>query len=170
MSEHAYSEEKISLAERGERLFRAIHAARFPNGDRAALRRWAPGQPLPLAFYRLWLRDLGEDPPERQLESWAVLAWSAATLGPNGHERQRPLGRALAEHGFSEGRLERLLSAPAELRVPLFMDAIRFLAAKGARLDLADAARFLLLGEGERREKLHRQIAADFYRHLPRNP
>ncbi|MFN3629826.1 MAG: type I-E CRISPR-associated protein Cse2/CasB, partial [Casimicrobiaceae bacterium] len=57
MSEPATTPTKaLTLASIVGRLAHAIGEAHYPNGDRAALRRWAPGQPLPLAFYRLWLR------------------------------------------------------------------------------------------------------------------
>jgi CRISPR system Cascade subunit CasB len=123
---------------------------------------------VPLAFYRLWLRHLGSElPPEPQTEAWMTIAWGLATCGQDSHDPQRPLGRALAEAGYSEGRLERLLSAPEDVRVDLFMSAVRFLAAKGERFDWQDAAQFLLTRDVEKREVLHRRIAAAFYRYLP---
>lgn len=152
------------------RLAGVIGSPHFPGGDRAALRRWAPGQPVPLAFYRLWLRHLGSDsPPENRTEAWMAIVWAIATLGEGCHDPKRPFGQSLAESGFSEGRLERLLSAPDDVRIDLFMSAVRFLAAKGERFDLAEAARFLLTTDEGKREQVHRRIAQAFYRHLPKN-
>jgi CRISPR system Cascade subunit CasB len=159
-----------SLAATVGRLAHAIGAAHYPNGDRAALRRWAPGQPLPLAFYRLWLRHVDEElPAEASTEAWMLLAWSLATLGAGSHAPERPWGQALAESSFAEGRLERLLSAPDDVRADLFMSAVRFLAAKGERFDLAEAARFLLTTDESKREHVRRRLAQSFYRHLPKN-
>lgn len=158
-----------SLATTIARLAGIIGAPHYPTGDRAALRRWAPGQPVPLAFYRLWLRHAGEDlPSEAQTEVWMALVWGIATMGPQAHQPGRPLGQVLAECRFSEGRLERLLSAPDALRVDLFMSAMRFLAAKNARYDWLDAALFLLTTDSDKREGVHRRIAQAFFRHLPK--
>lgn len=159
-----------TLAKTVGRLAQAIAAQHFPNGDRAALRRWAPGQPLPLAFYRLWLRHMNQElPTEAATQAWMLLAWSLATLGAEAHAPGRPWGQALAESGFSEGRLERLLSAPDDIRPDVFMAAVRFLAAKGERFDLTEAAFYLLTSDAEKREAVHRRIAQAFYRHLPQN-
>jgi CRISPR system Cascade subunit CasB len=170
MTEPAHTSAKeSSLAATVGRLAQRIGAAHFSNGDRAALRRWAPGQPLPLAFYRLWLRQMdGELPAEANTEAWMLLAWSLATLGADAHAPERPWGQALAESGFAEGRLERLLSAPADVRPDLFMAAMRFLAARGERFDFAEAARFLLTTDEGKREHVHRRLAQAFYRHLPK--
>lgn len=145
-----------------------IGAPHYPSGDRAALRRWAPGQPVPMAFYRLWLRHIAEElPPSDQLEAWVALAWGLAMCGEGAHEPRRSLGQALAESGYSEGRLERLLSAPDDVRMELFMSAVRFLAAKGERFDWQDAAQFLLTHDRGKRDLLHRRIAAAYFRYLP---
>jgi CRISPR system Cascade subunit CasB len=162
--------EATSLVSAIARLAGLIGASHYPNGDRAALRRWTPGQPVPLAFYRLWLRHLGQEiPSERQIEAWATLAWGIATCGTVCHDPHRPLGRALTECRFAEGRLERLLSAPDDVRLDLFMSAVRFLAAQGERFDWHDAALFLLTTDADKRESLHRRIASDYYRHQPKD-
>ena len=143
-----------------------LGSTHFPNADRAALKRWAPGQPIPLAFYRLWLRQVGDDlPPESQTEDWMTIVWGLALSGGS-HDPKRPLGQALAESGFSEGRLERMLSAPDDLRRELFMSAVRFLAAKDERFDWTEALRFLLTRDADRREIVHRRIAQAYYKHL----
>jgi CRISPR system Cascade subunit CasB len=166
MTEIAQQSQADSLATQVARLTGVIGSPHYPSGDRAALRRWAPGQPLPLAFYRLWLRHLdAELPPPAQLEGWVALTWAIATLGADAHAPKRPLGQALAESQFAEGRLERLLSAPDDVRLELFMSAVRFLAAKGERFDLTEAARFLLTHDADKREALHRRIASAYYRH-----
>ncbi len=149
------------------RLATIIGSPHYPSADSAALRRWAQGQPVPLAFYRLWLRHLDEElPPENQTEIWMTIAWAIATCGKDSYDPRRPLGQALAESKFSEGRLERLLSAPDDVRIELFMSAVRFLAAQGERFNWADAAGFLLTNDPGKRETVHRRIADAYYRHL----
>lgn len=162
------SSQQPSLSSTLARLAAPVGAPHYPAGDRATLRRWAPGQPVPLAFYRLWLRHVGADlPPEGQTEAWMLIAWAIVTLGKEAHDPKRPWGQALAEAGFSEGRLERLLSAPADVRADLFVQAVRFLAAKDERFDLVEAALYLLTEDEAKREGLARRIAEAFYRHLP---
>ncbi len=157
-----------TLGSRIGKLAGVIGASRYPSGDRASLKRWAPGQLIPLAFYRLWLRHMdGDLPEESQTEAWMTLAWGLAVCGEASHDPKRPLGQALAESGFAEGRLERLLSAPDDVRIELFMSAVRFLAAKGERFDWRDAAQFVLTRDPDKREAIHRRIAAAYFRHLP---
>lgn len=156
-----------ALAALINKLAGILGATHYPNADRAALKRWAPGQPIPLAFYRLWLRHVGDEPPpESQTEAWMTLVWGLALCGQGCHEPKRPLGQALAESDFAEGRLERLLSAPDDIRSELFMSTVRFLAAKGERFDWTEAARFLLTRDADKRETVHRRLAQAYYRHL----
>ncbi len=149
-----------------KRLVSVIHSGHYPTGDRAALRRWAPDLPIPLAFYRLWLQHLDcELPPEKQIHAWMALVWGLATYGEDCHNPKRPWGQALAESDFSEGRLERLLSAPEDVRIGLFMSAVRLLAAKGEHFNWGEAAEFLLTEHADKRERLNRRIATAYYRH-----
>ena len=146
------------------RLATAI--AHAGNADRAAIKRWSIGRPLPMAFYRLWLLKIGEEfPPESQITSWALLAWGLALMGGR-RDPKRSLGTALAKSGLHEMRLERLLQADKDLRPFLFASIVRFLAVKDESFDWTQAAAFLLTHDSEKREALHRRIAADYYRHL----
>ncbi|SRR5690606_12976128 len=161
-------ERPTSLGARVGRLAAIIGNGNYPAGDRAALKRWAPGQPTPLAYYRLWLRDAGDELPAGQNEAWMTVAWGLALMGEGGHRPGRPLGQVLAQTGYHEARLERLLEAPDELRIELFMGLVRFLAAKGEGFDWTGAAAFMLAGEPEAREAVRRRIARDYYGHLPK--
>lgn len=151
------------------RLAAVLARPSYPNGERAALRRWSPDQLLPLAYYRLWLHELGEEPPpDLQAPTWMLILWVLVMLGEAGHRPDRPLGQALAEGQYAEARLERLLAAPEDLRPDLMQSAVRFLAAKGEGCNVAEIAAYLLTQDPDKREALHRRIAADYYRHLPR--
>lgn len=159
-----------SLAGRVNRLAAVLSAAHYPGGDRAALKRHAPGQPPPLAFYRLWLRHLNTELPDPSASAaWALLAWGLASSGRAAHRRDRPLGRCLAECGYAEARLERLLAAPDDdTRLALAASLVRFVAGKEDGFDWMQLAQLLLTRDDEARERLHRRLATDYYRHLPR--
>jgi CRISPR system Cascade subunit CasB len=142
----------------------------FSTGDRAALKRMAPDQPPPLAFYRFAFRELPEN-WERHRAAWQTLTAAMALSSNHGnpHNPKRPLGRVLAEQGYSEARLERLLAAEGDTLNTLLLRAARFLAAKGEAVDWADGARLLLTVSDDGREQIRREIAGDFYRNLDNN-
>ncbi|MFN8835224.1 MAG: type I-E CRISPR-associated protein Cse2/CasB [Betaproteobacteria bacterium] len=156
-----------TLPGRIAKLAGVIGAPHFPNADRAALKRWAPGESPPLTFYRVWLRSIdGDLPSPTQTQAWMIITWGLA-LGVD-HQRGRALGRVLAESRYAEARLERLLAAPLDILPDLFASLMRFLAAKGEAIDWLDAAPLLLTQDTDKRESTHRRIASDFFRHLPR--
>ncbi|WP_018234385.1 type I-E CRISPR-associated protein Cse2/CasB [Thioalkalivibrio thiocyanodenitrificans] len=148
------------------RIAALFSSAHYPSSDRAALKRWAPGQPTPLAYYRLWMCHLRQDPPsDSQTMAWSCVAWALASAGGASHQPSRPLGQALAEARFSEARLEQMLSAPEEVRARLCQAAVRFLAAKGERWNFSELAHYLLTRDAEKREAVNRRIASSYYRH-----
>lgn len=153
-----------SLGTRVGRIAAALASDEFPSGDRAALKRFSPGQSLPLAYWRFWPRWLQQDAPtEAQSQDWALILAGMALMGRNANQPRLKLGAVLAEQGYSEQRLERLLAADdAPTRRQLFARATRFLAAKGAAIDWLEAVRFVLAG-AELRETLVHQIARDYY-------
>jgi CRISPR system Cascade subunit CasB len=59
-----------------------------------------------------------------------------------------------------------LLSAPEDVRLDLYMSAVRFLAAKGETFNWRDAAHFLLTQDAAKRDSLNRRMATAYYRHL----
>ncbi|MGE0373340.1 MAG: type I-E CRISPR-associated protein Cse2/CasB [Gammaproteobacteria bacterium] len=154
------------LHQRIGQLAAVLGTDHFPAGDRAALKRMAPSSAPPLAFYRLWLRHLGDDVPvPDQTPAWTVIVAGLAGAPPRAHQPGRGLGQALAESGWHEARLERLLAAADAQQAKLAADALRFLAARGERFDWTLLARLLLSRAGDARDAIHRQIATDFYRH-----
>lgn len=161
MSEPLTSDQ--NLASSIARIAGLMSSNQFPTGERASLRRMAPGQIPPLGFYRFAMRYLPEG-WERNLDEWTVLVAGMAIMAPNAHDPRRGFGTALAISGYSEARLERLLSAEGETRRTLVLRAARFLAAKGVAFNWVDAAAFLLTRHDELREQIHRRIARDYYR------
>jgi len=159
--------EKDSLWSDIAHLGRLLSWERFPTGDRAALKRMAPDQPPPLAFYRLAFREL-PDGWEYRRGAWQTLVAGMALRSgrDNPHNPKRPLGQALAQLNYSEARLERLLAAEGDTLNTLLLRAARFLAAKNESVDWTDCARLLLATEDDKPEQIRREIAGDYYRNL----
>jgi CRISPR system Cascade subunit CasB len=140
----------------------------FPTGERAALKRLDPAGPPGLPFYRFAFRYLPEN-WERQQPAWMALIAGIALMCPNPHSPKRPVGLVLAEAGYSEKRLERLLAAEGETLHTLLLRAVRFLATKGEAVNWMDFARLLLTTDPDKREEARLRIARDFYRQLNAN-
>lgn len=144
------------------RMAAVISSSTFPTGDRAALRRIVPAQPIPLTFYRFALNYCPSN-WQYQRDDWLAITAGIALMSPAAHDPRVGLGAALARHGYSEARLERLLGARGEVRRILFLRAVRFLAAKVQPFNWVEGARFLLTSDAEKREELNFRIARDFY-------
>lgn len=137
----------------------------FPTGERAALRRLDPNSPASLAFYRFAFRHLPENWECRQSD-WMALVAGIALMCPHTHRPDRPAGQSLAESGYAEARLERMLSAEGETLRVLLLRAARFLAANKQACNWTDLAWLLLATDHERREQARLNIARAYYRNL----
>ncbi|CAG0994828.1 hypothetical protein MYXO_02620 [Myxococcaceae bacterium] len=152
-----------SLASSIGHIAATLTAEHFPTGDHAALRRQSPGTPPGLAFYRFAFKHL---PPnwEAQRDAWMTLVSGIALMCPKPHRPDRAVGLALAEVGYSEKRLERLLASEGETLHTLLLRAVRFLAAKNASCNWVQFARLLLSTDEEKREAARLTIARFYYR------
>lgn len=139
-----------------------LAAEGFPTGERARLKRWSPGSPPSLAFYRFAFQHL-PDQWEHQPETWLTLVTGLALMCPSPHRRDLSVGRALAETGYAEARLERLLAAHGNALPTLILRAARFLRAKNASCNWTDFAYLLDLAGSP--EEVRLRIARDYYRH-----
>lgn len=138
------------------------------GGDRASLRRHRPGSPLPPAYWRL---AVGTLEPAEAIDSgrlsndtdhdWAAILCGLAHLAEL-HARGRSLGRALAEAGYSERRLDSLLRADESRLRELLPTLARHLDAAGVQVDWTDAAR-LLFTRGSAATGLRDRLARDYY-------
>jgi CRISPR system Cascade subunit CasB len=151
------------------RFAAALCSEGVSNGERATLKRWAPGQPIPLPFYRLWLRFVSDElPSEETAPAWVLVAWGICLMGARGNRPERPFGRAMAEAGITYARLERLLDAPPDVLPDLLTAVVRRLAADAAGFDWSEAAELLLARKPAARESIRRRIAVAFYRFQPK--
>lgn len=144
------------------RIAGVLASNEFSTGSRAALRRMSPGYPPPLVFYQFAFR-YGPETWTQNQDDWMTIVAGMALMSPQAHSPQRGLGAALAENGYSETRLERLLLSRGDVRRILFLRAIRFLAAKSTPFNWNQGALFLLTKNEAKREALHLRIARDFY-------
>jgi CRISPR system Cascade subunit CasB len=164
MSPSASPAEPLSLARLIGRVAAIVGSEDFPTGERAALKRLVPGQPPSLAFYRFCFRYLPES-WQGNVGAWQALLAGLAVMGTQPHRPDRPVGQALAEHRYSEARLERLLAAQDEVLYTLTLRLARFLAAQGESVNWLDLAQLLLAQDREKRETVRLKIAGDYYRH-----
>lgn len=142
-----------------------IASENFPTGERAALKRLTPRLPPSLKFYRFAFRHLPQGWEAQQAE-WMAVVSGIALMCPEPHRPDRPVGRALAEAGYSEARLERLLAAEGEDLHTLVLRAARFLAAKAEAVNWVDLACLLLTRDKGKLENVRFKFARDYYPHL----
>ncbi len=139
---------------------------RGATGDLAALRRLDPDHPNAGAFFRLMALAPGDplDGPGDRFRRWGLVVWMLAQTP--GRRDDRPLGAALAEAGFSEIRMNRLLAARGDGFRAQVRRMARFLAQKSGAIPYRELGA-LILCEGLNEawaERLRLKIARDFWR------
>lgn len=139
--------------------------AGMSTGDRAELRRGTPDDPGSPAFWKLAVTHLAprgfvdlQDASLATLGRWVVILGALAELEGLHNPRAR-LGRTLAEAGYSELRLTRLLRAEGNQLLDAVRQAVHFLASKGAEVDVAEVARLVLSNS----VRVRRAIASHYY-------
>jgi CRISPR type I-E-associated protein CasB/Cse2 len=141
----------------------------FGTGSLAELRRMDPrqavlGQP---ALHRLLARYVAEDRLRGDgMSRWALLIHLLALAAPDQHRGGERLGRALFAAGYSEGRLTRLLETPSVDFAAILPRMVRFMVARGERLDPYELADLVVRGGTDRERQ---QIAQQYYRAEARN-
>ena len=150
-------------------LARALADPHFSNGERAALKRMALDGPAPLALHRFILRQVDEAwQGEHWTARWRTLVCALAIQRDGGFDPTRPWGQALAEAGYAESRLERLLAAQGDALLAFPLRAARQLAAKGLACDWRQLADLVFSG-ADSRERINTRIARDYYRNLKKD-
>ena len=153
-----------------------VFEKRFSPGERAELRRMSPEDPGCHAFWHIVAQDLepsgllpgGEHARLESERRWAVVLSGMAVMQGLLQTGRKP-GHALAEAGFSEQRLVRLLRARRETLEDALHGVARFLASKGETVDWGPLAQLILHQDGEYGERVRRAIARDYYGSLPKN-
>lgn len=140
--------------------------AALGTGPRAELRRLradAADRWRSAAFYRIYAdciapEQSGDDEHQRR---WAMILAGMAQLD---HQSGRSPGSTLADNGFAERRLVRLLDADPDHLAADLRSAIAFLASKGTGVNWADLALLVLSCGGDDHDAVRRRFAAAYYR------
>ncbi|HEY8492046.1 MAG TPA: type I-E CRISPR-associated protein Cse2/CasB [Dehalococcoidia bacterium] len=152
----------------------AIRSGQLDAAALAELRRLEPDDPASPAFWQTLIRYVepydappGDEGARRLWERrWAAILGGMARLS---HDPATPAGHALAEAGFSELRLRRLLrSADARLTDEL-RAAVQFLAATGVPADWRQLAELVLADPGrfpDWAERVRRRVSREYFRRL----
>ena len=75
------------------RIAGVLSGERFPTGTRAALKRFSPGEHVPIEFYSFAYRYL-PDGWEKSMDAWATIVAGIAMMSPNAHNPQVRYGQA----------------------------------------------------------------------------
>lgn len=155
------SDDTEEIARRALSIAAAIAAA--DPGEKAEARRMDErGAPV------FWRQVARLDLPRWREADWLGFTRLVALLTPAAatqsiHDETRPLGAVLADAGFSERRLARLIAARGPARTEALERAIRMIARDRPRLDVIDLARAALDRHGNR-------LARDYYARLDHTP
>ena len=170
------AEAKIDPESFGKRLNRAVgtvakrmQSGALSTGDMAELRRISPSAPYTPTLWRV-LHELGEQDAPRWMSQmqwerrWAALFMGMA-FGSGLHDYNVPLGRALAEAGWSEVRFTRLMEEKKGRGLATRVRRLaQYLASKKQRANWADVARMLFYQSGEAAENIRLGVARSYYR------
>jgi CRISPR type I-E-associated protein CasB/Cse2 len=145
-------------------------AGGYSPGDVSALRRLGTaGWGVPI-FWRIVTRTLeplgliaSGERREQDEKRWAVVLAALAALDGQ-HVRGVRLGRALAEAGVSELRVERLLRAHDDALLALVRPLAHQLASKGTKFDQVGLVELVLSDGAAHEDLVRRAIGRDFYR------
>lgn len=162
---------KRDLGAAVEAVAGAFASDRVGPGERAELRRMHPSALPPTAFWHILARLVEHHHPAPASEAgrtawekqWATVLAGMAVLD---HAPDRTPGHALAEAGFHELRLRRLLRASGDRLGDELLGAARFLSAQGLPMDWREGAR-LAHYDPERTpqwaDPIRRRIARDYF-------
>lgn len=161
----------------GTAIARLSHRLTDPDankGELADLRRLAAKNEKNRAFWRVLTKEVPEkfSGGQDRENIWASLFAAYALLAPLGNGRGTGLGTALAETGYSEPRLLRLLRSDKDQIHDELITAARWLAAHGRTADWLEIARFAfsrLNEDGDSDHYTARTIARDYFSAIARS-
>ena len=144
MTDHDHEPSWISEARWLASLSGLMAGAALATGDHAALRRMDPQAPSGhalIAAERLFVRS-GLRPEGADRQRWLFILHCLGLAGGR-HARDADTGRVLAELGYSEERLTRLLSSDFTVVADMMSRLARLLGSKGTSIDWLPLAQVL---------------------------
>ncbi len=146
---------------------------KLSSGDIADLRRMDPNDPSCPAYWRimsLYVASCGYVPKAEPLRikvenQWAaILASMAKAAGVKGfHSLKKRTGNVLADMGFAEARLIRLIRSTDEKLPVILRHTAAYLASKGESCNWCEFARLVLYQRGDFAAVVRRRISRDYY-------
>jgi len=141
------------------------------SGERAALARLSPDQPLrpnEISALARALLAAGLEPDNwypAVLQRWALIAHGMALAGHDGRGR---LGAQLAQAGVAESRVTKLLTARGDAFVQLLPSVLRLLASKGVAPNWHELGPLVLKQNGDREnlqdaEQIRLRVAGAYF-------
>lgn len=137
------------------------------TGELAQLRRISPDNPYAPVLWRVLL-DLGLDTSPAWINQnlwerrWATIMMGMA-ITSDLHDYSTPLGRALAESGWSQIRFVRLLRADGETLEKTVRQVARYLSSKNQKANWTDVAKLIFHQTGDAAESIRLTIARTYY-------
>jgi len=161
------SAEETKLKDTISHIIGEICAEHYGTGPLAALRRVNPADPLSASpsLHRLLARHVDEHELYGDgMRRWVLLVHLFGLAAPDGLHDAAALGAALFAASYNEGRLTRLLKADASDFAIVLPRMVRFLVAKGERVNPFGLAWLVLTRDSEAQSRLRLSIARDYYR------
>ena len=145
------------------------------SGDVAGLRKLDPLRPTESAFWKVCGQIGIDQSAPKLIRSWSIVfriiaagtkVGETRTDGP--HDGNVPLGKAMAQAGYSQNRLKTLLDADAIALLAFAERMAGFLHSKGQKFNCNDAARLVMTEHRtpDQRDRDRTRIARDYYRQL----
>lgn len=137
------------------------------TGEMAELRRISPEKPYTPALWRVLISfGLDETFYGQQAEherKWATLLMAMAH-GPDLHDYNVSLGRALAEAEWSELRFAQLMRSTGKTLDVHLRRVAQFLSAKDQKINWVEVQKLLFFQEGKMADEIRLSISRDYYR------
>ncbi len=147
----------------------AVRVGHLGRGDAAELRRLNPDQPWSAVYWRLLasftrkeLFRIGGKTQDDAEKRWSVVLRALVHTGELNNPEAR-LGRALAEAGYHELRMVRLLRAREEALLDEVSRVAKFLSVKAEPFDFCELASLIENGDRPWAEKFRANVARSYY-------
>lgn len=143
----------------------AAYIARAGLGERAAIARMNPKEPMP---HQLAALSRAVIAAKLEPESWSAAVWQrwaliAHGMALAGHDGGSSLGEQLARAGIAESRITKLLTTRGDAFTQGLPRMLRLMASKGIAPNWTELGRLVLRESSEEAEDLRLRIAGRYF-------